>query len=862
MKSNAKFAMTPIAAAISAALAPGAQAAAQAVAEEEDGRATLEEIIVTATKRTQSVQDIPASVQALTQADLAAMGANNIEDYGRFVPTVNVVSYSATNYNIVFRGATIDAGGYVAQNPASIYLDEVSVTSTGSQPSIRMVDIERVEALSGPQGTLYGSDAQSGTMRVITNKPLINTFEAVVDVGVKGGDQSDMSYDGSLVFNIPLVEDKMALRLVGFGAHDGGFIDNVPGSTPDSSAIGAGWTDFPFEFGTLDNSGAVQANWNDADIYGGRVALLWQMTDNWSATVSWVNQTTEQGADSDYDPFVGDLQVIRFNKEFTDDSFDMYSLVVEGDMGFAQLVSATSYYDRKIERTIDNTVYHHYWAGLYCLGYDPDMLDLNEDGVLGTNPNYYYISPDGYYVYFPVYCHAPTVFGDYLSAYDLPAQQERFTQEFRLSSTGDTLDWLLGLYYEESTNAWQAPFAYPTSNSYQDSVSLDYWQWYLGDTFPEARMHWYSDSSTDWEQTAIFGEATWHATDNLDVTLGGRYFDRTNVNTYFVEHPETRLLDEYLDADGNPAVPQHTGQETKFIPKIAVSYGFGEDSMVYGLWTEGYRPGGTNRSRGEPFFPTNYFPDKLTNWETGYRSSFAQGAGRFNGTLFYMQWDDYQLEIVDPSQNQCPAGGPSEIPNLCGQPWQAVVANAGEAHIAGVTVELDYAVNDNWLLGFNGEWLQAETDSTLDLNGDGTINVQEGNRLPTVPELKFAAWVDYTWPMSSLRGDGFVRLQWSFTGDSFNILEPVSSTDGNSADPRLLNEAYNIGDIRGGVRGEDWEASIYVTNITDERAAYTHQSGIFEWAFASATEGREHVARRYTNRPRELGVRYTKHWGN
>ena len=113
-----------------------------------------------------------------------------------------------------------------------------------------------------------------------------------------------------------------------------------------------------------------------------------------------------------------------------------------------------------------------------------------------------------------------------------------------------------------------------------------------------------------------------------------------------------------------------------------------------------------------------------------------------------------------------------------------------------------------------------------------------------------------------MRADGFVRLQCSYTGASNNILEPVSATDGNSADPQLRNEAYNIGDLRGGLRGEDWEASIYVTNLTDERAAYTHQSGIFEWAFASDASNRDHVARRFTNRPREIGIRYMKRWGD
>ena len=215
--------------------------------------------------------------------------------------------------------------------------------------------------------------------------------------------------------------------------------------------------------------------------------------------------------------------------------------------------------------------------------------------------------------------------------------------------------------------------------------------------------------------------------------------------------------------------------------------------------------------------------------------------------------------LVDPSQNPCPDPNDS-VPGVCGQPWQAVVANAGDASIKGVGVEIDYAASDNLILGFNTEFLKAQTESTLDLNGDGIINVEKGNPLPTVPELKWAAWADYTWPMNSMGGDGFVRLQWSYTGESFNILAPTDA-DFNATNPRLLNEAYDIGDLRGGIRGEDWEASIYINNLTDTRAAYTHQSGIFEWGQGSTVTGQTNVARRYTNRPRELGVRFMKRWG-
>jgi outer membrane receptor protein involved in Fe transport len=141
------------------------------------------------------------------------------------------------------------------------------------------VDLERVEALSGPQGTLYGSDAQAGTLRIVTNKPVMNEFQSVFDSEVRGGDQSDLSYRGSLVFNIPLVEDKLALRIAGYSDQDGGFIDNVYGHTPDHNVLnGDDW--YPSEYGTLDNQAVLEEKWNDSEIYGGRAVLRWEMTEH------------------------------------------------------------------------------------------------------------------------------------------------------------------------------------------------------------------------------------------------------------------------------------------------------------------------------------------------------------------------------------------------------------------------------------------------------------------------------------------------------------------------------------------------------------------------------------------------------
>jgi outer membrane receptor protein involved in Fe transport len=891
MQSPSRFCITPVTAAVTAALYPGFTAHAQGQQESTSG--ALEEIVVTARKRAEAAQTIPAAIQAINQESLAAMGAKAMEDYARFVPSLNVVNYGPSSSTVVFRGA-ITGAGYLGQATSSVYLDEISITQVGSQPNIRAVDIARVEALQGPQGTLYGSDAQAGTLRILTNQPVMNQFEAVFDGEVRSGPDSDMSYRGSLVFNLPLAEDRLALRVVGFNDHDGGFVDNVFGHTADWYGVGdrsdPANNIAPAQWGTLDNSLSVEERWNDADIYGGRIHLRWEMNDNWATTLSYHHQTTDSGADNYYDPYVGDLQVVRFHNEWREEEFDMGSLKIEGDMGFGQLVAAVSYYERKTEYLYDITTYAHYWAAQYC--HDSYYTRADPPAYASPGAPYYWTNPEtGYIVWWPVYCHGTSVDADFFNSYFGDTKDDKLTAEIRLSGQTDNLDWIVGLYREESLDSWVSPFASPTLGGdgrdlvYQQSISLNFWEFYFSNyygspvTYPDAREQWHSESRTDWEQTAIFGEVSWRFNDDWELTLGGRYFERESTGYYFVNHPGgpnfagepdrtagADIVNYRLANDGRP--PPRNDKEEQFSPKVSLSYNVNDNSMIYGLYSRGVRQGGVNRSRGEPFFPKTYESDFMDNYELGYKSTFADGRGRFNVTGYYMDWSDYHLDIVDPTDKPClDAMGnpllPESIfnePGVCGQPWQILITNAGDAHIQGVNVELDYAAGDNWVFGVNAEWRESETDTTADLTGDGENELVAGLRLPLVPDFTAAAWVEYRQPTNLFGAqDLFVRTQWSFTGDSLNRLDPAGVDDPN---PQFKSPSYTIGDLRAGIVGEDWQFDIFVNNLTDERAIYTIQTELFEWSAGQIAEGRERHETRFVSRPLEFGVRYMKRWGD
>lgn len=872
MNVQQRIALTPVASAVAAALCPGQSAVAQETAATTD---LLDEVVVTARKRTESAQDIPSAIQAISQTSLAAMGAKGMEDYSRFVPSINVVSYGASSSTVVFRGA-ITGSTFIGQATSSVYLDEISVTQTGSQPNIRPVDIARVEALSGPQGTLYGSDAQAGTLRIITNQPVMDEYEAVFDSELRGGSKSDVSYRSSLVLNVPLLEDKLAMRVVGYKDHDGGFVDNVPGRTADSYGL-AGVNKAPAQFGTLDNSKSVEDRWNDADVWGARIHALWNINDNWSATLSYHHQTTDSGADNYFDPYVGDLQVVRFHDEWREEKFDMGSLKIDGDLGFAQLVAAVSYYERSARTQRDITTYAHYWAAQYC----------HDSAYTSADAPYYWTNPEtGYTVVHPVYCQGPTVDADFFNRGTGRSLDDKLTAEIRLSREGEMFDWIVGVYREESGNGVLAgtPFAAPTTGgdgntlTYQQSASLQYWEWYWSNvygeptTYPDATAHWYSGGHTDWEQSAVFGEATWHINDKWDLTVGGRYFDRSNTRRNYVNHPggpnfagepDTTSGDRDYRLAHNGQPEPISGGETQFSPKVSLSYALDDDKMVYALYSRGLRQGGVNNIRGQPFFPKVYESDIMDNYEVGYKATFGGGRGRFNLTAYNMVWDKYQLGLVDPTDPPCEVNGVPDfelsIPGVCGQPYQNLIANAGNAHINGANADFNYLLGENWLIGLNYEIMEAETDTEQDLTGDGIPDLVSGLRLPLVPSSKGAGWVEYRQPVELFGGTEFVvRTQWSYTGDSLNILDPRGLDDPN---PQFKSPSYVIGDLRFGIIANDWQVDLFVNNLTDERGLYTTGTGEFEWAAAQTVEGREHHRTLYTVRPREVGLRFTKRWG-
>jgi outer membrane receptor protein involved in Fe transport len=595
----------------------------------------LDEVIVTARKREETLLDIPQEIQAISQQQLERANLNNLDDFSRFVPSLSYNAITPGRGAIYFRGVADDSSSFIADASSAIYLDEQPLTQSSLQPEVRLVDIERIEALPGPQGTLYGSSSQAGTLRYITNKPDPSGFESTVSVDGHTVKDGDSGYDVSGVLNLPLGEN-VAIRVVGFTARDAGFIDNVLGTS-----LG----------GTFDNAGAIAKDINDIDYMGGRAAVRWLANDAWTVDAGVVYQKMKGNSYSEdnIERSGRELAVVRFLDESRDDEWVQGSLTLQGDLGWGQFTSASSYFTRSIKYHQDNTDYTFYLSsafGAYYVNYD---LGPDPRGI-GWND-----SPD----------------------------VQRFAQEFRLQGATDKMTWLAGLFYERVHDGYSF---FSRIEDYEDTPGFNYWATYY-DVQPGTADNSFYHSKNDLitEQFAAFGEVGYALSDDWTLTAGLRWFDHTRTRDYFIQQPNGHFTANLGTAENS------TSDITK---KLSLQYKISDNAMVYGLFSDGFRAGGRNVVRPGTVLPPDYEPDFLENYELGFKSRWLDDRIVVNVTAFMMEWKDYQVEVVDP-----------------GPLYAVLVANVGDAEIEGVSAEFSAYLWESLDFGFNLQLLDPKTKS-------------------------------------------------------------------------------------------------------------------------------------------------------
>ena len=814
-----------------------AQEAVQENSQDTGDQLMLEEILVTATKRgALNLQDVPMSITAFTSQDIELQGFKRLDDYIGQIPSLSFGRREPGGTNVVMRGCATSSISFGDNPTTSVYLDEQPISQSGFNLDPRLVDIERVEALSGPQGTLFGEAAQCGTLRIITNKPDTTAVESWVDLTGESVTHGDLGYDVSAMMNFPLIKDKLALRLVGFTAEDAGWVDNILGTSPG---------------GTFDNSAYVDENVNTSNTTGARATLRWTPGENWIVDAQAVFQKTTADGFGDMDEAAGyyadsglkKWEQIRFNDEDWSDEWYQLALTAEGDLGWAIATVTAGFAHRETSYLADSTAY---------------LMAFQETGDYWREYDAYITAYD---------------FGGDPHAFSIDEQvKDRTSFEARLSSSGDSdsrWSWIGGVFYnkfEEGPESFTANVIGMSDNCSEYYAAAEgcvgqftyssYLHYYYFGTLDKLSDNWWHgvyEAST--KQIAVFGEVMFDVTENLAITLGGRWFDidrdRSLRNGTLIEPPQTLIMNCGTQSDRDAwqidGIPQEgfdtcysnetaETSESGFVPKATVAWKFNDDKMVYFTYSEGFRSGGANTGkRGSIFGADGAFhtfdSDLMTNYEIGTKTTWADGRFQFNITAYHMEWDDIQIEAVDPSATFFTSG----------------IINFTKADIDGFEADFSWIPAENWklggVLGYNDAALSE--DAVLFPDSEEPKVAVKGTRLPMVPDWKAAVTAEYSFEGEIWNAKPFLLGVYQYQGDSVNSLEGISSTLGSNA--VRTHPSYSIFNLRVGLNGNSWSAALYVDNVFNEYGINLYND---RWIKTRVT----------ATRPRTFGINYRYTW--
>ncbi|WP_339669364.1 TonB-dependent receptor [Dasania marina] len=754
-----------------------------AMAIDEAKRPALEEVMVTAQKRSQNLQDVPISINALGTETLKRLNITDFDDFAKMLPSVSYTSISPGFAQVYMRGVASGGDGNHSGSQPSVgmYLDEQPITTIQGALDIHIYDVARVEALAGPQGTLYGASSQAGTIRIITNKPDVTEFSAGYAIEGNRVDNDDTGHVLEGFVNIPL-SDKAAVRIVAWDKHDAGFIDNVR-----STRV------YPTSGIAIDNSSAIEDNYNTADTTGARLALKIDLNDNWTVTPAVMTQKQDTEGTFAYDDTIGVDKIAHSAKESTEDEWTQAALTVEGVIGNFDLVYAGSYLDREVDSELDYQDYAFWYDSLY--GYGVYFYDNASDYI---DPSQYIQGNDGY---------------------------QKESHELRLSSPqGDKLSYVVGLFWQKQKHDITQRYIV---DDLADINEVPGWE----DTI------WLTSQSRTDKDKAIFGEVSYAINDKLTATAGARFFESDNSLRGFFGYAEnfssrTGVAACFSDESigGAPCLNlDKKTDESDNIKRFNLTYQIDDDKMIYGTFSEGYRPGGINRRGTLP----PYVSDFLTNYEFGWKTTWMDSRLKFNGAIFKEEWDDFQFSFLG-------ANGLTEI------------KNANQAEIIGLEMDAEFAATNNFTLTAGIAFYDAQlTDvycGTTDAQGNPITNcavpqAEDGDQLPITAEVKGNLTARYTFVAGGF--DSHLQAAVVYEGERESDLLKVES--------EILGpmDSYTITDLSAGIKNENFAVELYIKNAFDERAELSKYSQC-----ATTTCGAQALIT--TNQPRTIGIRFSQ----
>lgn len=546
----------------------------------------IQEVVVTATKREASLQDVPMAMQAFTGETLESIGADQVDSYYRMIPNFAVVDRGPGGRLYSIRGIST---GLVSQGAATVgvYIDEMPVSAASFQPDLRLFDIERIEVLRGPQGTLYGEGSIGGTLRMITPRPDPTAFNGKFDASYSTTEKGSDGYKLNAMVNLPLITDRLALRISGLHHDLGGFIDRIPQLNGVPLDVGSLLGLPPGAIPIL-NSPPIpgRRDINDEQTTAGRASLLWKPTEHLAIEASYLTQKSDYGHRPTEVAGVGELQTNFVLDETVEDEFDLGNLTVTYDFGGMQLLSSTSVYKRTQDIQADNA-------------------DLGEAIFPGAK-----IAGAGTFT---------------------TELQDMVSQELRLTSTGDgPFNWIGGLFYVDKDNGFEQIIVDPYGIfvGFMNILGLPV-------TSPLQLLD--QTGRIEEKQKAIFGEVSYDFTSKLTGTIGLRYFDIDQRDT--LVNNDINILGLGLTDGVSEA------GESDTITKFNVSYKLADHALLWVTASQGFRIGGTNTTPGIPLENLTYGSDTLWNYELGARNSWLNNRLVLNSSLYYIDWSDIQLSL-------------------------------------------------------------------------------------------------------------------------------------------------------------------------------------------------------------------------
>ncbi|MCC2616371.1 TonB-dependent receptor [Aestuariibacter halophilus] len=857
-----------------------------ATAQETGAKAQIETIEVTARKRTESIQDIPVSVTALNGEALENLGVDNFQDYVEFLPNVVFQGTGPGQNEIYIRGAattqtSIAVSTVQALQPSvAFYLDEQPVSMQGRNLDIYATDMERVEVLPGPQGTLFGASSQSGTVRMITKKPDHTGFSAGFDGSISFTKGGEMSNSAEAYMNFTPTDD-LAVRLAMYNEVQGGWIDNVLNVPGEGGYIGSAVVIDRISGGVLSdpqntpvespiNDSLVEEDFNDASYTGARLGLSYRFNDDWDLLVQHTQQTLATEGVFAYDPNLdGESSANRFVPEDNDDDFGLTTWTLEGRLDKLELVYTGGYLDRDIDSTIDYTGYTN--GGLFAAYY---VCNHYEAATPADER-----------------CLDPTKW------YKEDTQTSRVTHEFRVN-TDSAERWRVtaGVFFDEQELNTVGKFQLGNtdlgffSDLNRTTVGTEGIN-SNGGPF-ESDVSFVNDITHSIDQIAVFGQFEFDVTDSVTASLGARWYEiddtfKGSTTTVDVSRRirafATQNADELIAVGEDPALVEQAianGQlEVELLDddgtltvddtilKASIDWKVNDDVLLFATYSEGFRPPVTNRVGGglasnqngafDGFrIPVYSTTDTLDNYELGLKGDFLDGILRVNATAYYSEITDLQTSRFDPT-------------NIS---FLVFTDNVGDAEIRGLDADITWLATDNLVINSAFSWLDTElTRTNAELQG---IAIPEGSRLPFSAEFSGNLRARYYFELDNGM-EGYVNGSIAYTGDRLAgmtmdayvledttrlvygvgsglsieqeaaVYEGVTYADSNGQTfkgGRYVQDSYVIANVAVGFTKDEWKVEFFIDNLTDESAILN-------------VDTQQFTPKVVTNRPRTAGVR-------